>query len=78
MCLGFNEVVAPHVIAVFRSKPDTGTIIKPETASGFVFPGNFKPLAAPNALHTIRTDIPSGIFEQLRNAAIAIAAIFGR
>jgi hypothetical protein len=42
-----------------------------------VFPGNLQPLAAPDALHAVRANVPSGIGEQRRDPPIAIAAIFG-
>lgn len=77
LCLGFDEVVAPHVIAAFRSQPDARTVVEPKTASRLVFLGNLQPLAAPDALHAVRANIPSGIVEQRRDPAIAIAAIFG-
>jgi hypothetical protein len=42
-----------------------------------VFPGNFKPLTAPDPLHTIRANLPTGLVQQSCNPAIAITAICG-
>jgi hypothetical protein len=42
---------------------------------GLLFPRNFEPLTAPDALHAIGTDVPTGCIEQLSDPAIAIASI---
>jgi len=75
--LGFDEVLTPYVITALRPQPDAGTVIEPETAFWLVFPGNFQPLAAPDALHAVRANAPSGIVEQRRDPPIAVAAVFG-
>ncbi len=41
MGLSFDEVVAPHMIAMLRPQPDTRSIIEPEPASRLLLPGYF-------------------------------------
>jgi len=76
MCLGFDEVVAPDVIAPLRPETDAGPVIEPQTASRLMFLRYFQPLAAPDTLHTVGSNTPTCILEQLGDPAIAIAAIF--
>ena len=42
-----------------------------------MFLGNLQPLTAPDTLHAVRANDPSGIVEQRRDPPIAVAAIFG-
>ena len=77
MGLGFDEVVAPDMIAMLRSQPDAGSVVEPEPASWPMLPGYFQPLTAPDPLNPITTDLPASIGKQGRDPAIAIASVLG-
>ncbi len=61
MRLGFDEVIAPDMVAMLRSQPDAGPVIEPESSSRPLFSGYFQPLTAPDPLNPITPDLPAGI-----------------
>lgn len=71
----FNEVVAPHVIAVFRAQPDARAVGKPQTPAFRLFVRNLQPLASPDAFDTLVIDEPARMAQQRCDLAIAVAAI---
>ena len=63
------------MVRPLRSKTDTGTVIKPETATFALLGWNLKPFTFPDALNPLVVHMPTRLIEQRRNRPIAIAAI---
>ena len=57
------------------AQPDTGAVVEPQTPSLGLFLGHLQPLAPPQALDPLVVDLPAGIAQQGRDAAIAVAAV---
>jgi hypothetical protein len=70
-----DEVVGPDVIAVLGPEADAGPIAQPQAAALRLPGGNLQPLASPDPLDPLVVDEPAGPAQQLRDLAIAIAAI---
>ena len=74
-----HKIIGPDVMAMGRSEPDTGPIVKPKTSSLGLLLGNFQPLLTPDAFHPLVIDPPTFSLEQCRNPAITVAPIpFGK
>jgi hypothetical protein len=71
----FDEVVAPHVIAVLRPEPDARTVGEPKTPSFCLFVGNLQALAPPDPLDPLVVDEPARLTQQRGDLAIAVAAV---
>ena len=71
----FDEVVAPHVIAVLRPEPDARTVGEPKTPSFCLFVGNPQALAPPDPLDPLVVDEPARLTQQRGDLAIAVAAV---
>ena len=72
----FDEVVRPHVIAMFRPEPDARAISQPKPAALGLFGGNLQPLSSPDPLDPLVVDDPSRRRpQQLRDLAVAVAAV---
>lgn len=71
----FDEVVGPHVIAVFCAQPNAGAIVQPQTAALRLFMRNLQPLAPPNALDPLVIDTPVRPAPQRGDLAIAVAPV---
>ncbi|MDR6306678.1 hypothetical protein GGQ85_004412 [Nitrobacter vulgaris] len=65
------------MVGVLRSKPDTRSVIQPETPSLRLLLGNPQPLPSPDALDALGIHRPALGAQHRRNPAIAIAAIPG-
>ena len=70
-----NKIKRPDMIPVFRPQPDTGSVIQPQPALLRLPRWHFQPLPPPQALDSLVVHLPTGIPQQSRNPAIAIAAI---
>jgi hypothetical protein len=71
----FDEVVAPHVIAVLRPEPDARTVGEPKTPSFWLFVGNLQALAPPDPFDPLVVDEPACLTQQRGDLAIAVAAV---
>ena len=71
----FDEVIAPHVIAVFRTQSNTRAVCQPQTPAFRLFVRNLQPLAPPDPFDTFVIDEPARVSQQRGNLAIAVAAI---
>lgn len=76
MSLGSDEVVAPNVIAPFRSEPDARAVVEPQPAPRALLLGNLQALPSPDAPDTVYADGPAIVMKQGRDPAITIPAIF--
>lgn len=72
-----DKIIGPDMVGVFRSKPDTRSVIQPETPSLRLFLGNLQPLPPPDALDALGIHRPALRSQHRRDPAIAIAAIPG-
>jgi hypothetical protein len=71
-----DEVVRPDVIAPLRPKPDTRSVMQPQTTAFGLLLGNLQPLTPPDPLDPLVVDDPACLIPQHpRNLAIAIPAI---
>src|SRR5690606_22014446 len=70
-----NEVVAPDVAAMGRSKPDARSVIQPEPSSLWVPVRYFQPFATPNPLDPLGIHRPSFLSKQCGDAAVSIATV---
>ena len=57
------------------TQPDAGAVVQPQTAPFGLLPGHFQPLAPPQALDPLVVDLPAGVTQRGRDAAIAVTAI---
>jgi hypothetical protein len=48
-----HKVVAPHMVPMFRAKPDAGAIIEPQSSPLRLSLGNLQAFLPPDALHTL-------------------------
>src|SRR5687768_13481387 len=55
-----HEVIAPDVVGLFGSHPDTGSIVEPQTPSLGLFSRHFQPLPSPDTLDPLVVDHPAG------------------
>ena len=70
-----DKVVGPDVIAVRRPKTDARSVIEPQPPALGLFGGNLQTLAPPDPLDPLVIDLPPRPAQELRDLAIAIAAI---
>jgi hypothetical protein len=70
-----DEVVGPHMVAMFRSEPDARSICEPKTAVFRLFVGYLQPLTPPDAFHPLVVQKPARISQQRGDLAIAVAAV---
>lgn len=75
MGLGRHEVVAPDVIAAFRSQPNARAVVQPQPPAWSLFLGNLQALPAPDAADAVLANIPPGFVEQGRDPAIAVPTV---
>src|SRR5690606_38573983 len=70
-----DEVVGPDVVRALRPQTDTGSVIEPEPALLWLFLWDLQPLPPPDPFDTLRVHSPSGLSQQGRDPAVAIAPI---
>ena len=70
-----DKVVGPDVIAVFRPQPDARSVMQPQPPAFGLLLGNLQPLTPPNPLNPLVIDLPPRPAQELRDLAVAIAAI---
>jgi len=78
MGLRFDKVVAPDMIAMLRPQADAGPVVQPEPTPRLLSPRYFQPLATPDPLDTITTDLPPRLGQQRCDPTIAITAVLRR
>ena len=54
-----HEVPRPDMVPMIRPKPDTGTVIQPQSATLRLFRGYLQPLTLPDTHHPPVADIPA-------------------
>ena len=57
------------------AQPDAGAVVQPQTVPLRLFGGHLQPLAPPQALDPLVVDLPAGIAQQGRDAAVAVTAV---
>ena len=60
---------------VFRPEPNARAVIEPEAATPRLLLRHLQPLAAPDAFDPLPVHLPTGIAQQSRDPAIAVATI---
>ena len=70
-----DKVVGPDVVAVFRPKTDARSVIEPQPPALGLFGGDLQTLAPPEALDPLVIDLPPRPAQELRDLAIAVAAV---
>jgi len=70
-----DEVVGPDVIAVLRPKTDARSVIEPQPPALGLFGGDLQTLSPPEALDPLVIDLPPRPAQELRDLAIAVAAV---
>jgi hypothetical protein len=74
-----DEVVGPDVVRALGSGPEAGSVRQPEPPALGLLLGDFQSLAPPDPLHPLVVDHPaSGRAQQLRDLAVAVAAVLAR
>jgi hypothetical protein len=73
-----DEVVGPDVVAVFRPQADARSVGQPQAPAFGLFGGDLQTLPPPQALDPLVIDLPSRPAQELRDLAIAIAAVLSR
>jgi hypothetical protein len=70
-----NEVIAPYVIAMLRTEPYTGTIIKPEPPAFRLTLRYFQAFPPPETFYPFVINLPAVIMQQRGNTSVSIPAI---
>ena len=70
-----QEIVAPHVVSMGRSEPDTRAVRQPEPLSPRLTAGDFQPLLPPESLHPLMIDHPSLPSQHGRDPMVAVSAV---
>src|SRR6201984_2014443 len=70
-----EEVVRPDVVAAPGPQPDARSVTQPQACALRLPGGDLQPLAPPDPLDPLVVDQPAGPAQQLRDLAIAVAAI---
>lgn len=70
-----DEVVGPHVIAMFRAQSNARAVCQPQTPTFWLLIRYLQPLAPPDAFHPLVIDEPACMPEQRGDLAIAVAAV---
>ena len=70
-----DKVVGPDVIAVFWPKTDARSVIEPQPPALGLFGGDLQTLSPPEALDPLVIDLPPRPAQELRDLAIAVAAV---
>jgi len=60
---------------MFRTKPHTGAVIEPQASARLLPLRNLQPFTAPDPLHAVFADLPSGPPQQCRDPPISVAAV---
>ena len=71
----FDEIVAPDVIGPHRPRSDAGSVVKPQSSARLLLGRNLQAFPPPDALHTIFAHRPARLFQQGRDAPVAVAAV---
>lgn len=70
-----NEVVAPDMAAVGRSKPDARSVVQPQAAALWLPMRYFQPFTTPDALNPLGIHRPAFLPKQGGDAAVPIATV---
>jgi len=70
-----DEIIGPHMVGVFRSQSDAGTVVQPQPTALWLLVRHFQPLPPPDALDPFDVHNPASLMQHRGDAAIAIAAI---
>lgn len=63
------------MVRIFRSKPDAGTVVQPETAALGLFLRNLQPLTPPDPLDPFDVHHPARTVQHHRDTTIPVAAV---
>ena len=74
-CTICDEVVAPDMIWMGSTEPNTRSIIEPEPPSLGLLLGDFQTLCSPDAFHSLVVHPPAIPMEKGRYSAVAIASV---
>lgn len=73
--LAGDEVVAPDVVGIGRSKAHARAVVEPQPCPGLLFGRHLQALLAPEALRPVFVHAPAGGLKQRRDAPVAVAAV---
>ena len=73
-----DKVIGPNVMAMARPKPDTRSVVEPQSSVFWQFHWNFEALAPPNAMHALVVHAPSKASQHRRDASIAVPSVLCR
>ena len=74
----FDEIIRPHVIAIFGTKPHARTVGEPQTPAFRLLIWNLQPFALPDAFDPLVVDDPARMAQQRGDLAIAVAPVLTR
>src|SRR5215212_4927393 len=70
-----DEVVGPDMVRVLRPQPQARAVAQPEPALLGLLLRDLEPFPPPEPLDTLAVDPPTGLAQQRRDPAIAVAAV---
>ncbi|MBG6177002.1 hypothetical protein IWQ55_004949 [Labrenzia sp. EL_208] len=69
-----HEIIAPDMIGILWSQPDTCSVTQPEPPPLWWFHRHFQPLSSPQSLDTLVIHMLTSISEQCSDTPVAVAA----
>jgi hypothetical protein len=72
---GLDEVVAPHVVPMRRTKAHARTVIEPQPSSLGLFLRHFEPFLPPETFDPFVIDSPSPSMKKLCHSAITVPSV---
>lgn len=70
-----HEVIRPDMVGILSAQAYARAIIEPEAAPFGLLGWDFQPFASPDAFDTLVVDKPTGLSEQCRDLAVAVATV---
>jgi len=62
-------------MAMARAKPDTRSVVEPQSSAFWLFHWHFEALAPPDAMHAFDVHAPSAASQHRRDASIAVSSV---
>jgi hypothetical protein len=72
---GMYEVITPHVIAMLRTEPHTGTVIEPESSAFRLTLWYLQTFPPPESFYPFVINLPAVIAQQRCNTSIPVPTI---
>ncbi len=71
----FHEVIAPDMVAPFRTEPDAGAVVEPQTPLLSLFLWHFQPFTPPDPFHALVVHVPARAVQQSGDHPIAVPTV---